>query len=206
MTGCLTGGCACAPTDSGYCPRCKARRDRILASIAKHGRAAWERGPVRAAKKRAPSQWPLERQEQIQLLRWLRDNGLSALAIPGGAAPSMRDVCDACRRVVKQAAAIHWRNLKAQGYLPGAPDLVIMQLASDGCPVAVEMKRVRDADPTVSAEQRAAHAQLRAAGWHVLVGYGANDAIAQLRALGFGRGAKQTHSARGTAPAEEQRR
>lgn len=64
-------------------------------------------------------------------------------------------------------------QLKREGLLPAAPDLVIM-----GWKLAIEMKRKNGRGPTV--DQQTVHAALRDNGVTVLVCYGADDAKRQV--------------------------
>jgi hypothetical protein len=80
-------------------------------------------------------------------------------------------------------------KLKRQGVQPGAPDLLIFARPLDGaCGVAVELKRsdrrsARDSEHGASEAQRQWLMTLRVCGWHAKVCYGAEDAIAYIRAL-----------------------
>lgn len=84
-----------------------------------------------------------------------------------------------------------WSSLVTQGAMEGAPDLIVMP--GEGRTIYLEMKRVQAAylkrgpaalRRAVSDKQRACHERLRARGYTVLVGWGAADALEQLRALG----------------------
>jgi hypothetical protein len=70
--------------------------------------------------------------------------------------------------------AILMAKLKAEGLVPGVPDLFI-----PAWKLFIEMKRVRGG--RLSDEQREIHEELRACGYTVLVATGSMDAIAQLR-------------------------
>lgn len=79
-------------------------------------------------------------------------------------------------------------HFKEMGVQSGAPDLLIF----DGPPAApgrvgtlLEMKTVGAPPSAVSAAQRKFHALLDARGWYVLVGNGAQDALAKLREAGY---------------------
>lgn len=110
-----------------------------------------------------------EHAEQRALVARLGLSGIVAMAIP-----------NAARRSPRTAA-----YLKAEGMRAGSPDLILLDLAADGAPVAVEMKRVSGG--RVSEAQQAMHALMGSRGWHVVVAHGCMDALTQLRALGVGR-------------------
>lgn len=75
-------------------------------------------------------------------------------------------------------------KLQAEGMLRGAPDLVLVDRAPRcGSPVAIEVKRVGG---RLSPAQRAVCDRMRAAGWQVVVAYGADDGLRKLRQLGYG--------------------
>jgi hypothetical protein len=73
--------------------------------------------------------------------------------------------------------------MKNEGLLPGAPDLIVMKLAPDGRPVAIEMKR--DRYGKLSEHQLTVIPQMRDEGWIVVVPSGAMDAIRQLDHIFF---------------------
>ena len=111
---------------------------------------------------------PTEHHEQAALVRWLALKGIGCFAVPNGAHLGGRSYAQAAR-------------LKAEGLRPGAPDLVLTRLSPGGSPVVVEMKRRSGARTTDG--QLAVQGELRAAGWHVLVCYGCDDAIEQVSRL-----------------------
>lgn len=111
---------------------------------------------------------PLEHYEQKAVAWWLDMRGHLYCAVPNGGKRS------------KITAAI----LKSEGVKPSVPDILVFEranLAPFGC--ALEMKRVGGAGPTPG--QRKWLADLAALGWVPLVGYGAEDAIRKLQALGY---------------------
>ena len=114
-------------------------------------------GPVKQAR--------TESREQHTVVGWLRARGHLVFAVPNGAKfgpdPRLR--------------AMQMGKLRREGLLPGAPDLVIADKAG---PVAVEMKR--DQKSKVTAIQHGVLDRLQSMGWRVVVGHGADDAIAQL--------------------------
>lgn len=103
-----------------------------------------------------------EHRAQAALVRWLAARGVTAMAIP-----------NAARRSARQAA-----YLKAEGMIAGAPDLILSRLATDWCPVAIEMKRAKGGRTTQAQDE--IHARLRSDGWVVLVCHGLDDAILQV--------------------------
>jgi hypothetical protein len=159
------------------------RKKQILAAMARgHERHEEEMAEVyhsRARKpqpKRSKSRYPLEADEQKAVVAWLRDRGEIVVSPLNGAHLAGRGV----ERVKK------WAQLVAMGGKKSAPDLTWYR--AGGAPVLIEMKRQRaaygseeKADDAVSGDQRRLHGQLRALGYMVLVGYGVDDAIQQLR-------------------------
>lgn len=114
---------------------------------------------------------PTEQQEQIALVRRLRAAGLLLWATPNG---GKRSRLEAIR-------------MKAGGVLAGVPDLLIATPAHPGgLPTVVELKRSNGKPSQVSKAQRAVLAQLVALGWSEVIGYGCDDAVTKLRALGYG--------------------
>ena len=117
---------------------------------------------------RAPHTVPSEHEEQKVVATWLDARGHLYCAIPNGGKRS------------KATAAM----LRSEGVKRGVPDILIFaraNLAPFGC--ALEMKRTKgsrmEPDQIWWLDQLAAH------GWIPLVGYGAEDAIKQLQALGY---------------------
>ena len=109
---------------------------------------------------------PLEAQEQEQLTKVLRRQGVVFFAVPNGG-----------RRNAREAV-----GLRRQGVQAGIPDLVLPGPDARWRCLAIELKRQKGG--SVSEEQEAWHRVLRACGWRILVAYGAADAVAQLLALG----------------------
>lgn len=108
-----------------------------------------------------------ERHEQLAVIRWLAFRGMSCFSVPNEGKRSVRAA----------------NYLKEQGLRPGAPDLVMIQLAPmNSRPTAIEMKSTSG---KVTPKQKAMHDALREAGWNVVVGKGAMDAISQLESLGY---------------------
>ncbi len=122
--------------------------------------------------RRKPVEW--ESIEQQIVVRWLDFMGIDFFAVPNG----------------RKRAWAEARKLKLEGVKPGIPDLIVI----DPPPVrpnihtlAIEMKRA-DRKVKPKPEQLEWHAAMRARGWYVLVAYGADDAILQLKLLGYAEG------------------
>lgn len=113
-----------------------------------------------------------ESQEQAALVQWLRLRRVPFFAVPNGAV---------------LGGANHYAilgRLKAEGMLNGAPDLVLIQRApTTGRHVMVEMKR--RVGGKLTPEQKVVHRTAQACGWDVVVAWGCESAINQLRELGF---------------------
>jgi len=111
---------------------------------------------------------PSEADEQALLVDILRWSGLDVAHIPNGGYWSYRAASD----------------MKRLGQLKGMPDLFLFDRApATGQTVWVEMKRRKGG--SLSASQKAVHDKLRARGDVVIVAKGADDALEQLRALGY---------------------
>lgn len=125
-----------------------------------------------------------EASEQEAMAAWLDASGARWCHVPNGG-----------HRHAATAAA-----LKAQGVKPGVPDVLIFTpppAQPEARGVALELKRqsLRPKRPVksetwpscVRPEQRDWLVALAAQGWVALVAFGADDAIAQLVELGYGR-------------------
>lgn len=112
-----------------------------------------------------------EHHEQRQVVEWLWWRGVGCFSVPNGVILGGRN---------KYAQL---NKLKAEGFLPGAPDLVVMGVTPDGRPVAIEMKRAQGGE--FSPEQLLNAQKMRVQGWVVLQSEGAQQCIAQLEELGF---------------------
>ncbi|HEY8417043.1 MAG TPA: VRR-NUC domain-containing protein [Limnochordales bacterium] len=121
---------------------------------------------------RATAHWvPTEDQEQRVVVEWLRWHGILFAHVPNGG----------YRRRVEAAI---FRGLGVQ---PGVPDLLIFDPppAEPGRPgAALELKRRRGGRATQAQLQWLA--ELARRGWAVAVCRGAEEAIAQLEAWGYG--------------------
>lgn len=111
---------------------------------------------------------PSEHQEQAALVFILRARGLHPLAIPNG---SMLGGYNRWGQAKK---------LQAEGVWPGAPDLILIEPSPRTKRyVAIEMKAVDGKKPSLAQED--CHRIMRANYWEVIVAYGCDDALAQLR-------------------------
>lgn len=111
-----------------------------------------------------------EHNHQRFVVEWLRMRGVGVFSVPNGGIIGGRNKWGLLTK------------MKAEGMLPGAPDLVLMKLSTAGRPVAVEMKSQWG---RLSTDQLVVHREMEKGGWVVVVGHGADDAITQLEALGF---------------------
>jgi hypothetical protein len=111
---------------------------------------------------------PSEHSEQVAFVRWFR------LQFPGVLIFSVPNGSHLAGTIAQRAAQV--ARLKAEGMLPGVPDLEIPEW---GC--YVEMKRVRRGK--LSAEQVRIHDALRRAGKRVIVAKGWEDAADQVRSF-----------------------
>ena len=114
---------------------------------------------------------PTELQEQIALVRVLRKARLVYCAVPNGG-----------YRLAGEA-----KRLRASGVVAGVPDLLIFDAPPDSESVgtALELKRTGLKASSVSKAQRAWLEKLEDRGWVSLVAFGCDDAIQQLRGLGY---------------------
>ena len=126
-------------------------------------------GPITVTPKPARRKPPVlaEHAEQVAFVNWFRMQYPRVLihSIPNGAHLAGTDA----QRAAKMA------RLKAEGLVPGVPDLFIPVWR-----VWVEMKRPGG---VVSKEQRDVHARLRDAEYAVIVAYGWQDAREQVLRL-----------------------
>lgn len=111
-----------------------------------------------------------ETTEQQIICQWLTWNQISFMSIPNGAVIGGRN----------KWALI--QKLKNEGMLPGAPDLILIERSPEGYQVAIEMKRKGG---KLSDDQVDVIRRMRIAGWIVIVAEGADDAIVQLKQIGF---------------------
>lgn len=122
--------------------------------------AAAKKGGKPKARRVCPQ--PTEHAEQVAFVRWFRLQypGVLIFAIPNGGARN------------KATGGI----LKAEGVLPGVPDLFIPRWR-----MFVEMKRKKGG--RVSPEQQDIMARLKECGYSCIVAHGCEDAIHQLEQL-----------------------
>jgi hypothetical protein len=112
---------------------------------------------------------PSEHPEQVAFVQWFRLQfpGILVFSIPNGSYLA-GDIAARARQVAR---------LKAEGMLPGVPDLEIPEWN-----LYIEMKRQRGG--RLSADQVRIHDALRRAGKRVIVGKGWQDAAYQVRDIG----------------------
>jgi hypothetical protein len=111
---------------------------------------------------------PSEHSEQVAFVQWFRLQfpGVLIFAIPNGA--------HLAGTIAQRAAQV--ARLKAEGMLPGVPDLEIPEWN-----LYIEMKRQRGG--RLSADQVRIHDALRRAGKRVIVAKGWEDAADQVRSI-----------------------
>lgn len=122
-----------------------------------------------------PPDRPYEWDEQKWVCQWLKRNEVSFFA-------------PAAEIAGKDGDENRINAFKAIGFKPGVPDLIIVDLAADGRPVVLEMKRTRLTESSLTPAQRVWRKIFPKKGWHHLIGYGHEDAIAKLKAVGIGKG------------------
>lgn len=111
-----------------------------------------------------------ERIEQEIVVKWLRALGIRVVHVPNG---GKRDIVTAVR-------------LKDAGVQAGVPDLLIFKrppIRPTMVGVAIEMKRAKGG--RVSDAQQDWLDYLVTEGWHTMVCHGADDAMLQLKMLGY---------------------
>ena len=104
----------------------------------------------------------LEQAAQIQVVRWLRQYHPEILFTSPAAAGERLSLPKAMR-------------VKAMGYTPGTPDLLILERAGLFGALFIEMKRAKGGQ--VSKEQREFHEKLKGRGYFVAVCHGAQEAV-----------------------------
>lgn len=151
-----------------YKQRIRGALDRFYARVS----AGSVPDPKASRRARRPGP-PTEHQEQAVFVDWMLAHRILYFAVPGGAYFGKKD-------------AIHGARLKRIGLKPGIPDLVIVTRppSRPGFVVAVEMKR--SVGGRLSQNQKDWQAKLEDNEWWVIVGHGADDAIQQMQALGYG--------------------
>lgn len=118
-------------------------------------------------RKHLPGAVPTEYQEQAAMCDWLLAHKVKYFAVPN---QGQRDRVYAAR-------------LRRVGVKAGIPDLILVTPARDGHPIAIEMKRTKGGK--LSDDQLYWHQVMADCGWHVVVGWGAHDAIEKLEQLLF---------------------
>ena len=106
---------------------------------------------------------PTEHTEQVQFVTAVRQffPHVLVFSIPNGGF-----------RMAKEAS-----RLKAEGVLPGVPDLFIPEARGRSHGLFIEMKRLGLTKSSLSSAQKSVHDQLRARGYAVAVCYGFEDAF-----------------------------
>lgn len=116
---------------------------------------------------------PIELSEQIYLASVLDQTpGFVWCAVPNAGKRSARTGSD----------------MKRSGLKPGFPDCLVFTrppAQPDAPGTAFEMKRSNGVPSDVKPEQRQWLDTMRSLGWATFVGYGANDALVKLAALGY---------------------
>jgi hypothetical protein len=112
---------------------------------------------------------PSEHSEQVAFVQWFR------LQFPGVLIFSVPNGSHLAGTIVQRAAQV--ARLKAEGMLPGVPDVEIPEWN-----LYIEMKRQRGGK--LSADQQRIHDALRRAGKRVIVAKGWEDAADQVRDIG----------------------
>ena len=142
------------------------RKDRIMQAMSKfyekaYGDPRYEPKPKKA--KKPKDAIPSEHREQRQVVAWLR-------------ARSDRFVFTAVPNGGKRSSAIEGSRLKAEGLMPGFPDLCI--LSHNTC---IEMKKTKGG--RLSKEQKMWAERLESIGWTCVTCYGHQEAINFLEVL-----------------------
>jgi len=112
-----------------------------------------------------------ELSEQIAVVRTLQKGRVVFCAVPNGGKRGLHEA----------------RMLKASGTRAGVPDLLIFSVPEEAeyVGVALEMKRSDGSRSNLSSLQKSWFAKLEKCGWKCIVGFGARDALAKLRDLGY---------------------
>jgi len=114
------------------------------------------------------SEEPSEHQEQSEVCKWLRARRLVFFSVPNGA------VLNRSRGQAQRMRDIAY--YKAEGFRPGAPDLLIFSKPNTGHDgVALEMKKAKGG--VVSSNQMDCGRDLEGCNWLYLVGHGGSDAV-----------------------------
>jgi len=114
---------------------------------------------------------PRESDEQKIVFQWLEANNIFSWHTPN--------------ELGRSGAWKFSSILRAIGKRKGIHDLTIPDPApANGKSTALEMKKVGGGK--ISAEQKIIHDRMRQCGWNVIIGRGADDAIRQLKELGYG--------------------
>ncbi len=126
-------------------------------------------------KRRRGPVFSYEDHEQMKLVEWLTLKGIKHFCVPN----------EAAFKAARNKGGM-WKKLEAMGCLPGAPDIVLIDMPpGNPAPVAIEMKRGGDRPGVLTDNQKAVHADMHEAGWIVPVGYGIDDIIDKVLGLGY---------------------
>ncbi len=123
---------------------------------------------IKQVLRQASRKCPLEHDECLDLVQWLRERMIVFVHIPN---EGLRSV-------------IEGRKLRAIGLHRGFPDYLIFR-PEGKAGTALEMKRIKGSDPPKN-EQLEWGVRMTMLGWDFVVGQGAEDAIKQLKELGYG--------------------
>lgn len=162
--------------------RAKEARERIAAVLSDEpwvGGRGWTERQIQAREDRAKrkqqrsthQQEPSEYQEQLDLVRWMRQRGLVFCHVPNQGGRGN----DYARRGAM---------LRAMGLRAGMPDLLVFSRVpgrDDIRGIGIELKR--RSNGSVSPQQVERHMELTDCGWLVFVSRGADYAIERLTAL-----------------------
>jgi len=111
-----------------------------------------------------------EHQEQKAVVDWCHAKKIAVASVPNGFFIPAKTM-QAKRRVHGQI-----RKLKAEGYAPGFPDLMVF---IPSMVLFIEMKKKTGG--RVSPEQKEWHKKLRSLGYFVLICHGADQAISEIK-------------------------
>ena len=101
-----------------------------------------------------------EHEEQVKVVKWCRENKIKVFSVPNGFISGSKDVT-------------YMSYMKAEGLLPGSPDLVV--LPGNGVVLFVEMKKEKGG--ILSDKQKDFRDFCKDNGYHYCCAKGANDAI-----------------------------
>ena len=144
------------------------KAERELKTMARNERLAKDKSSGK------PLPRPTEWFEQKKVCEWLTKNEIDFFAVSHEIGGSDVDP--------KRMA-----QFRSIGVKSGIPDLHIVDLAPDGRPVVLEMKRTKLTDSSLSDSQKKWRVIFVKKNWHHLVGFGFVDAIEKMKRLGYGK-------------------